>query len=182
MSHPSPLVSLLQQKSYQEGDFTLSSGAKSTFYLDAKQVSYDPAGIALVGEAMMALVEEFNIEAVGGLTMGADAIVAGTVYASGKAGRPIPGFVVRKESKQHGLGKRVEGVNPKGRRVVIVDDVITSGGSAIKAADAAREAGATVVLIVGLVDREQGGGEAIRAAGMEFRALATLSEIRAAAA
>lgn len=181
MPNNTQLVALLLEKAYREGDFTLSSGLPSKFYLDAKQVTYDPAGISLVGEAMMELVNEFGIEAVGGLTMGCDAIVAGTVSASAKTDKPIPGFVVRKEAKEHGLTKQLEGVNPSGKRVAIVDDVVTSGKSVLKAVKAAQEAGAEVVLVVGLVDREQGGEATIREAGVEFRALSTISEIREAA-
>ena len=181
MSQHDALVALLLERSYREGDFLLTSGARSTFYLDAKQVTYHPGGMVLVGSCMMQLVEEFAIEAVGGLTMGADAIVASTVFASARAGRGIAGFVVRKEPKSHGLAKWVEGIDPKGKRVAIVDDVITSGKSALKAVSAARSAGATVVLVVGLVDREQGGKEMIEADGVVFRALATISEIRDAA-
>ena len=181
MSNNSALVALLLEKSYREGDFVLSSGARSDFYLDAKQVTYDPAGIVLVGEMMMNLVEEFRIESVGGLTMGADAIVAATVFASARTNTPVTGFVVRKEPKQHGLSQQIEGVHPRGKRVAIVDDVITSAGSAIKAVNIARDAGAEVVLVVGVVDREQGGPAAVHAVGAECRALATISEIRAAA-
>ena len=181
MPNNAQLVTLLLKKAYKEGDFLLSSGARSDFYLDAKQVTYDPEGIALVGDMMVRLFGEFDIEAVGGLTMGADAIVAGTVFASAQSHRRIPGFVVRKEQKQHGLERQVEGVNPSGKRVAIVDDVITSGASVLKAIDAARSAGAMVVLVVGVVDREQGGAAAIQAYGVEFRALASISEIRRAA-
>ena len=175
------LIDLLLEKAYREGDFQLSSGARSDFYLDAKQITYDPDGMELVGEQMRQLVAEFGIEAVGGLTMGADAIVATTVFACKQSGSKVHGFVVRKEAKQHGLEKLVEGVHPKGKRVVIVDDVITSGASVLKAVQAARAAGAEVVLVVGLVDREQGGADRIRSDGVQFRALATISEIREAA-
>ena len=179
MSNHAQFVALLREKAYREGDFLLSSGARSDFYLDAKQVTYDPHGIALVGALMMELVREFRIEAVGGLTMGADAIVAGTVLASAHSTTPVSGFVVRKEPKQHGLSKQVEGVNPNGKRVAIVDDVITSAASALKAMEVARAAGAHVVLVVGVVDREQGGAAMLAKHGVEFRALATISEIRA---
>jgi orotate phosphoribosyltransferase len=174
------LVQLLASKSYREGDFVLSSGARSTFYLDAKQVTYDAEGARLVGEAVLELARARGITAVGGLTMGADAIVASTVYASGVHGYPMIGFIVRKESKQHGLQKFIEGVNPEGHTAVIVDDVITSAGSAIKAVERAEAAGATVKLVVGVVDRQEGGAEALAARGIEFVALATLTEIRAA--
>ena len=181
MPNNTQLVALLLEKSYKEGDFLLSSGARSDFYLDAKQVTYDPDGMVLVGEMMMQLVEDFDIEAVGGLTMGADAIVASTVFASARTSKRVSGFVARKEPKQYGLEKHVEGVSPQGKRVAIVDDVITSGQSALKAVQAARAAGAHVVLVVGLVDREQGGADAIVSSGMAFRALASISEIRQAA-
>ena len=176
-----PLVALLLRDSYREGSFTLSSGAVSDFYLDAKQVTYGAEGMALVGDAMMKLVVKYNLESVGGLTMGADAIVAATVFASANSGRHITGFVVRKEPKQYGLSKTIEGVNPNGKRVAIVDDVITSGTSALKAVNDARKAGAIVELVVGLVDREQGGAEAIAAAGVNFVSLVSISQIRAAA-
>ena len=114
--------------------------------------------------------------------MGADAIVASTVFASGLHGYPMIGFIVRKESKQHGLQKFIEGIDPKGHAAVIVDDVITSAGSAIKAVERAEAAGATVKLVVGVVDREEGGAAALAARGIEFAALATLTEIRAVTA
>jgi orotate phosphoribosyltransferase len=176
------LAVLLAQRAYEEGDFVLSSGARSTFYLDAKQVTYHPLGVELVGAAVYALVAQFGATAIGGLTMGADAIVSSTIWASVRAGNPIPGFVVRKQPKAHGLQKWIEGVSPAGRRVVIVDDVITSGKSVLKAVAAAREAGAEIAAVVGLVDREQGGAAAIEAGGVPFRAVCTLSEIREAAA
>jgi orotate phosphoribosyltransferase len=172
------LAALLARLAYREGDFTLASGAKSNFYLDAKQVTYHPDGVELVGNAVHAIAREFAAEAIGGPTMGADAIVAGTVCASSRTAFPIAGFIVRKEAKKHGLGKWIEGVDPAGMRVAIVDDVITSGGSLLKAAEHIREAGAEIVVAMGLVDREQGGREAIEAAGFPFRAVCTLSEVR----
>lgn len=178
MSRRERLISLLAERAYREGDFVLSSGARSTFYLDAKQVTYDPEGARLVGESVAELCKTRGITAVGGMTMGADAIVAGTVYAAGLQGLPMSGFIVRKESKQHGLQKSIEGINPQGQKVVIVDDVITTAGSSIKAVEKAREAGADVVLVVGVVDREQGGGANVAALGIEFVPLATLTEIR----
>jgi orotate phosphoribosyltransferase len=173
------LAALLARLSYREGDFTLASGAGSTFYLDAKQVTYHPEGVELVGHAVVRLAQEFGAEAVGGPTLGADAIVLATVYASGKSGHPLTGFIVRKEAKQHGLGKWVEGVDPKGKKVVIVEDVTTSGGSLLKAVEHVREAGAEIVVATSVVDREQGGAAAIEAAGIPFRPLCTISEVRA---
>jgi orotate phosphoribosyltransferase len=173
------LAALLARLSYREGDFTLASGARSSFYLDAKQVTYHPDGVALVGKAVHAIAREFGAESIGGPTMGADAIVLSAVYASAGTDGPLTGFIVRKEPKKHGLGKWIEGINPQGMNVAIVDDVITSGGSLLKAAEHVREAGAQIVVAMGLVDREQGGREAIEAAGFPFRAVCTLSHVRA---
>ena len=175
------LAALFATYSYREGDFTLVSGAKSTFYLDAKQVTYRPEGIVLVGAAVVEAAREYNVTSVGGLTMGADAIVLSTVWASQQGGgAPLTGFIVRKEAKGHGTQQWIEGVHPKGQTVVIVDDVITSGGSALKAVDRVEAAGARVALIVGLVDRLQGGREAIDARNIAFRAVCTIDQVRAA--
>lgn len=175
------LVRLLAQYAYQEGDFTLSSGAKSTFYLDAKQVTYRPDGAALVGAAVLDVATKHRAGGVGGLTMGADAIVASAVTVSAGSSNPLIGFIGRKEQKKHGLGKWIEGVSPRGLRVVIVDDVITTGDSLLKSVDQARADGAEVVATIGVVDREQGGAAAIREkTGAPFIALATISEIKAA--
>ena len=174
------LAALFARHSYREGDFTLSSGAKSTFYLDAKQVTYRPEGVALVGQAVLDAARGFDVTGVGGLTMGADAIVLSTVWASQASGVPLTGFIVRKEAKGHGTQQWIEGVHPKGQTVVIVDDVITSGGSALQAVERVEAAGATVAVIVGLVDRLQGGGAAIEARGIAFRAACTIDDVRAA--
>jgi orotate phosphoribosyltransferase len=176
------LAALLARHAYKEGDFLLSSGSHSDFYLDAKQVTYSPDGVELVGSAVLELIRPLDAQAVGGLTMGADAIVTSVVWASLRTNNPIPGFVVRKEPKEHGLQKWIEGVSPDGLRVAIVDDVITSGKSVLKAVSAAKDAGATVVAVLGLIDRQQGGRESIERAGVEFRAVCTIADIRAAAA
>lgn len=176
------LVRLLAQYAYQEGDFTLTSGAKSTFYLDAKKVTYRPDGAALVGAAVHEIASRHSANAVGGLTMGADAIVASAVTVSAGTANALAGFIARKEPKKHGTGKWIEGVSPQGMRVAIVDDVITTGDSLLRAVELARSDGAEVVVTIGVVDREQGGGVSIREkTGVPFFALATISEIRAAA-
>ncbi|MGH7670063.1 MAG: orotate phosphoribosyltransferase [Gemmatimonadaceae bacterium] len=179
MPDTTKLAALLARLSYREGDFTLASGAKSTFYLDAKQVSYHPEGVELVGSAVHALAREFGAQAVGGPTLGADAIVLAAVYASSKTDWPLSGFIVRKEAKKHGLGKWVEGVDPKGKKVIVVEDVITSGGSLLNAVEHIREAGAEIVVATALVDREQGGAATIEAAGFPFRPLCTIAQVRA---
>jgi orotate phosphoribosyltransferase len=176
------LVQLLARYAYQEGDFTLTSGAKSTFYLDAKQVTYRPDGAALVGAAVLEIAARHGANGVGGLTMGADAIVASAVTVSAGTANPLIGFIGRKEQKKHGLGKWIEGVSPRGLRVAIVDDVITTGDSLLRSVDQARNDGAEVVVTIGVVDREQGGAASIRdTTGVPFFALSTISEIKAAA-
>ncbi len=175
-----PLAELLARLAYREGEFRLSSGRTSSFYLDAKQVTYHPDGVGLVGAAVTAIAHELGAEAVGGPTMGADAIVASAVWASKDTASPLTGFVVRKEGKRHGLQKWIEGISPEGKKVVLVEDVVTSGGSVLRALDRVREAGAEVVAVVSVVDREEGGGAAIEDAGVPFRPLCTLSQIRAA--
>lgn len=174
------LTALLARDAYREGEFELSSGRASSYYLDAKQVTYSPRGAQLVGEAVLAAIREFDVEAVGGLTLGADAIVASTVVASAGTANPIPGFIVRKQAKEHGLERGIEGVSPAGKRVAIVDDVITSGGSALLAVDAAKAAGATVAVVVALVDREEGGVDNITEAGVAFRAICSVTDVREA--
>jgi orotate phosphoribosyltransferase len=178
MTETERLTALLARLSYKEGDFVLSSGARSTFYLDAKQVTYHAEGADLVGKAAHRIAKEFGAQAIGGLTMGADAIVVCAVYASALAGDSLTGFIVRKEPKGHGLTKLIEGVSPAGKSVALVDDVITSGASLLKAAAAVRDVGGTVSVAIGLVDREEGGGKAIEAAGIPFRAICTLSQVR----
>lgn len=174
------LAALFAKLSYREGEFTLSSGARSTFYLDAKQVTYHPDGVALVGEAVLRAIAGLGVQAVGGLTLGADAIVINAVWASVRAGAPLPGFIVRKEPKGHGTQQYIEGVHPGGMRVAIVEDVVTSGASALQAVERAEAAGAKPVVVVGMVDRLQGGREAIEARGLQFRAACTIDEVRGA--
>lgn len=174
------LARLLRRLAYKEGSFTLRSGRTSDFYLDAKQVTYHPDGVELVGRSVLEEIKEFDVEGVGGLTMGAEAIVTSTIWASIGSDSPLFGFSVRKEPKRHGLGEWIEGRSPDKKRVAIVDDVITTGASVLTAVDRAREKGAIVEVIVGLVDRQEGGRAAFEKAKIPFRALVTLEQIRAA--
>lgn len=179
-SSESRLIQLLAELAYQEGDIELASGRHSTFYLDAKLVTYHPEGIQLVGEAVLSRIQSENVAGVGGLTLGADAMVASTVATAARAGLFIPGFIVRKEQKKHGLGKVTEGiVPPPGSKVAILDDVITSGGSVLRAIRAVREQGLEVAVVVALVDREEGGAAAIENAGVTFKPICTVSDVRA---
>ena len=174
------IVRLLAEHAYQEGEFILASGQQADFYLDAKQVTYRSGAARLVGEAVLELIRPYDVQCVGGMTLGADAIVASTVVAAAHERTALDGFSVRKNAKDHGLGKYIEGVAPEGRRVAVVEDVVTTGGSSLRAIDRIRAAGAEVAVVVTLVDREQGGAEGFRNAGIPFHAVATLSEIRSA--
>lgn len=173
------LVRLLRDKAYSEGDIVLSSGKQAKYYIDGKLVTYDPLGATLVGEWIAPLIREYGVEAVGGLTMGADPIATATAIASQLQGHPLPAFIVRKVAKPHGLKKWIEGppLTP-GMRVAIVDDVITSGGSVIEAITRVVEAQCTVAVVACLVDREEGGREAIEAMGCDFHAACTVTELR----
>jgi orotate phosphoribosyltransferase len=175
------LVKLLADKAFLEGKLTLASGRSSSVYLDAKQVTYHPDGCALVGRAVLDRIRDLDVIGVGGLTMGADAVIASTIWSARLEGTRLYGFVVRKDSKAHGLRKQVEGVSlDSGSRVAIVDDVVTSGGSALKAVDAAEAKGLNVVVVVPLVDRQEGAEAAVTSRGLEFRPVCTLEEVRAA--
>ena len=175
------LIALLKEHAYQEGEIVLLSGKISNVYLDAKQVTYHPDGVEAVGHAVLDVIRGYDVEAVGGLTMGADAIVNSTVWAAKLRGVHLPGFVIRKEPKKHGLNKLIEGVVPQeGSRVAIVDDVVTSGGSILEAVRAAEELGLKVAVVVPLVDREEGGAAAIGNEGIPFRPICTITEVREA--
>jgi orotate phosphoribosyltransferase len=138
-----------------------------------------PDGLALIGPTALAAIERaaWHPDAVGGLTLGADPVSYAIAYASALAGRPLRAFTVRKEAKQHGTGRLIEGPYREGDRVVVIEDVITTGGSALRAVEALRAAGGTVVGVLAVVDREEGGREAIEAAGLPVVALARAADI-----
>lgn len=181
------LLQLLHRKSVRFGDFTLASGAKSDFYVDCRVTTMDAIGARLIGELGWDLIQKaaaqqgVTVEAVGGLTMGADPVALAVAVASGRegAGGPLHAFAVRKTAKTHGLGRRIEGNFAAGQTVVVVDDVITTGGSTLQAIEAVQEAGGTVAFVMALVDREEGGRAAIEARGVPVYALATKSQLRA---
>ena len=167
------LRSLLQKKSVCHGEFTLASGAKSDFYIDARVTTFDPRGACLIGEVGWALLKETAaklnkaVNAVGGLTLGADPIALGIGIAGQRenSSTPIQVFTVRKAVKDHGRQKRIEGNFSAGDSVVVVDDVITTGGSTIQAIDAVEQAGGHVAFVLVLVDREEGGRQNIEKRG-----------------
>ena len=177
------LLRLLAEKSFRLGQFTLSSGAKSDYYIDCRATTLDAEGAHLTGRAVLdeIIARGWKPEAIGGLTLGADPIVISVAVLSAETKSPIHGFLVRKQEKQHGTGQRIEGFQKKGARVVIVDDVCTTGGSTVQAIEAARAAGMEVVGTLCLVDREEQNGRenvAKAAAPAPFLALFTTSDIR----
>jgi orotate phosphoribosyltransferase len=176
------LIALLAAQSARRGSFTLASGKQSSLYIDARLTTMSPEGLALIGPfALDALDEaEWRVDSVGGLTLGADPIAYAISYASARTRAPIRAFTVRKEAKTHGTGKLIEGPFRSGDRVVVVEDVITTGASALRAADAVQREGGQVVGVLALVDREEGGREAIEAAGHRVISLVQASSIVAA--
>jgi orotate phosphoribosyltransferase len=164
------LLELLTQLAYEKRKVTLASGRESDFYIDTKQASLTAEGHFRVGRLVLGAVEKNfpTAQAVGGLTMGADPIASATALTSWLQGRPLPAFYVRKEPKGHGTGQWVEGKKglPAGARVVVVEDVVTTGGSTLKAVERCRSEGLTVLGVVALVDRQEGGRQAVEAAGL----------------
>src|SRR2546421_1306734 len=181
-SEQGALISLLAARSTRRGSFTLASGRQSSLYIDARLTTMSPEGLALIGPLGLSSLREagWSVDAVGGLTLGADPIAYAISYASANTASPIRAFTVRKETKEHGTGKLIEGPYREGDRVAIVEDVITTGSSALRAADAVRQAGGLVAGVLALVDREEGGREAIEANGMRVLSLVTASAILAA--
>ena len=190
LSHKQQLLSLLSRISFRLGQFKLSSGGTSDYYIDCRTTTLHAEGGRLTGHAVLELLEERGIEAdaVGGLTMGADPIVCNVATASAwraieKPEMPlIQGFLVRKAEKAHGTGRRIEGFCREGARVVIVDDVCTTGASTVNAIQAARDAGMVVAAVVCLVERQEANGRPAveeAAAGAPFFALFTANDVRA---
>jgi orotate phosphoribosyltransferase len=170
------LRELLEARSLKRGSFVLRSGKTSSYFLDGKQTTLSAEGCALVAELMFDLLADLDVSAVGGPTLGADPIVAAVAAESWRRGRPLDAFIVRKETKDHGLGDRIAGPVRAGQRVAILEDVVTRGGAIAMAVDAAEEAGLEVVCAATIVDRLEGGGEALRARGLDFRSLFTIRD------
>jgi orotate phosphoribosyltransferase len=173
------LLSLLAERSARRGQFTLASGRQSTLYIDARLTTMSPDGLALIGPLALAALRDarWSVDAVGGLTLGADPVSYAIAYASAATASPLRAFTVRKEAKTHGTGRLVEGPFTAGDRVAVIEDVITTGGSALRAAEAIRAAGGIVVGVLALVDREEGGREALIGEGLSVLSLTTAAEI-----
>ncbi|MDY0190352.1 MAG: orotate phosphoribosyltransferase [Desulfuromonas sp.] len=177
----SELMEIVRKLSYEQREVTLASGRKSDFYFDGKQTTLHPRGAVLVGRAFYAALSNFAdaVEGVGGLTLGADAIATATSMTSSLLGNPIPAFIIRKEPKGHGTGQWLEGRKnvPQGSKVVIVEDVVTTGGSSVKAIERARAEGLEVLGVITLVDREEGGQETFAQLNIPFYAIFTKSQV-----
>lgn len=169
------LASLLCERSLRRGDFVLASGARSDYYIDARTTTMAGRGQLLIGRVALAALDEagWQPHAVGGLTLGADPVAYAIAHAAAAADRTLDAFTVRKQAKQHGSGQRIEGGFQSGMSVVVCEDTITTGGSALDAVDAVEEAGGTVIGVLALVDREEGGRAAIERRGYPVLALYT---------
>jgi len=177
------LLTLLAEKSFRLGEFKLSSGGSSDYYIDCRLTTLDANGALLTGAAVLEEIESrgWKPDAIGGLTLGADPVVVATSLLSAQKGKPINGFLVRKAEKTHGMGQRIEGFRQKPARVVVVDDVCTTGASTIQAIEAVREFGWDIVGVLCLVEREEAGGRqnVEKAAGSApFVALFTANDVR----
>jgi len=172
------LIEFISQEAVHHGDFTLTSGQKASFYVDLRQVSLDHRVAPLIGEVMLELVEEFEpVDAIGGLTMGADPIASAIMHRGVLAGKRYDALVVRKEPKDHGRGRQIEGPDVKGKRIVVVEDTSTTGGSPLKAARAIENAGGEVVAVCVVVDRNTGADRIIEEAGYPYRAALRLGDL-----
>ncbi|WP_353826341.1 orotate phosphoribosyltransferase [Agromyces sp. SYSU T0242] len=172
------LIEHISNEAVFHGDFTLTSGKKATYYVDLRKVSLDHRVAPLIGQVMLDLISEVpDVAAVGGMTMGADPIATAVLHQGAARGLAIDAFVVRKEPKDHGRGKQVEGPDVAGRRVIVLEDTSTTGGSPLKAIEALRAAGAEIAAVAVVVDRDTGAREVIEAAGVPYLAAIGLKDL-----
>ena len=170
------LIALFRERALKFGEFTLASGKKATYYLDGKQITLHSDGLRLVSEGLLDLLADVPFDAIGGMSIGADPIIGGVLAVAGARGRSLDGFLIRKEAKGHGTGRFVEGPVRLGSRVVIVDDVVTTGGSSLLAIDRIVEYGCEVVQVVAIVDRMEGGAANFAARSLPLRSLLTIED------
>ncbi|MEQ4721992.1 orotate phosphoribosyltransferase [Nonomuraea sp. B19D2] len=169
------LLAEIKSKAVVHGKVILSSGMEADFYLDLRRITLDGVAAPLVGKVMLDLTADLEFDAVGGLTLGADPVAVAMLHAAAARGRTLDAFVVRKAQKQHGLQRRIEGPEVKGRRVLAVEDTSTTGASPLTAVEALREAGAEVVAVATIIDR--GARERITGEGLEYRSAFTLEDL-----
>ena len=170
------LIELFRERALKFGDFTLASGKKSTYYLDGKQVVLHSHGLRQVSAGLLELLGDTEFDAIGGMSIGADPIVAGVLAIAAEQGRALNGFMVRKEAKGRGTGRFVEGPFREGERLVIVEDVVTTGGSSLKAIEHCEAVGLKVERVLAIVDRLEGGREAFRERGYQLDTLFTIAD------
>ncbi|MDR2892578.1 MAG: orotate phosphoribosyltransferase [Deltaproteobacteria bacterium] len=173
------LAKLLVEKSYLEGEFTLSSGLSSDYYFDCRQTSLHPEGAWLIGALMAEMLRPLGINGVGGMTMGADPLITAVSLAGRELGLNWPGLIVRKEAKKHGTGRSLEGMAnfQPGACVGMLEDVVSTGGSVLKACESVRASGLVIRDVVCVLDREMGGREALQQAGCKLHAIFTRAEL-----
>ena len=170
------LAQLIRDKAIQFGEFTLASGKQASFYLDCRQVTLDAQGARLIGEGMLELLGDTLPDLVGGMAIGADPITAAILTLAGTRNLPLRGVMVRKEPKSHGTGKHVEGPYRAGERLVIVEDVVTTGGSSLKAIEHCESVGLKIERVLAIIDRLEGGREAFAERGYELSTLFTVRD------
>ena len=172
------LLDLFCQLAYKEGDFVLSSGQKSSYYINGKQVTLHPQGALAIGRLLLSLLPS-DTQAVAGLTLGADPMVTAVSVISAYENWPLPALIIRKEAKGHGTQAYIEGpILPAGAHVVVLEDVVTTGQSAMKAVERLRQAGYTVEQVIALVDRQQGGAEFYDSVGLKFQTVFSIQQIQ----
>ena len=170
------LQQLVREKALKFGDFTLASGKKAKYYLDCRQITLDAQGARLIGEGMLDLIASDMPDLVGGMAIGADPITAAILTLAGVRGQALRGVMVRKEAKQHGTGKLVEGPFNEGESIVIVEDVVTTGGSSLLAIERCEAVGLKVSRVLAIIDRLEGGREAFKERGYELTTLFTIRD------
>jgi orotate phosphoribosyltransferase len=175
MSTREKLKEEILKKAVVHGKVILSSGKEAEYYVDLRRVTLDSVAAPLIGEVMLELTRDLDFEAVGGLTLGADPVATAMMHVAAKKGRKIDAFVVRKAEKAHGLQRRIEGPDVKGKRVLAVEDTSTTGGSVLMAVDALKEAGAIVVGVAVIVER--GAKEKVESEGFKYLAAYQLSDL-----
>ena len=176
MYNKAALMAIVREKALQTGQFKLASGKMSHYYLDCRKVTLDSQGANLIAHGMLELLGEKLPDAVGGMAIGADPITAAIITVAGSQGRKLKGFIVRKETKQHGTGKDVEGPVQHGDTCVIVEDVVTTGGSSLAAIEKVEAFGMKVLGVLAIIDRLEGGAEAFAAKGYKLQTLLTIRD------
>ena len=177
MTDRTDLIEQIRTLAVLHGKVTLASGREADYYVDMRRVTLDGVASPLVGRVMNELVSDLDFDAVGGLTLGADPVATAMLHARAAEGGRLDVFVVRKEAKAHGMQRRIEGTEVAGRRVLVVEDTSTTGGSALTAVDAVREAGGEVVAVAVVVDRNTGSAERVQEAGLEYRYAVGLDDL-----